>query len=110
MKSLFWSIRLLAALSLVWSGAVAAEENGTQDQLVYLCNSSAVKLQNILTLKKSGYTLAQAQESVKADLDRRVESFMQVSIELAYQNADDVAHALETRTWHKTCVNEASKQ
>ena len=34
---------------------------------------------------------------------------MRVSIELAYQNADDVANALEARTWHKTCVDEARK-
>ncbi len=48
---------------------------------------------DILKLKDSGYTLAQAQESVKADIDRRVESFMRLSIELAYQNTDDVVHA-----------------
>ena len=92
----------------MWTGAVnAADEGGTQDELVTLCNSNAAKLQNILTLRKAGYSLAEAQEAIKADIDRRVESFMRVSIELAYQSPDDVAHALGTRTWHKTCVDEA---
>jgi hypothetical protein len=110
MKSFFWSITLLAVVSVIWTGAVnAADEGAAQDELVTLCDSNAAKLQNILTLRKAGYSLAEAQESVKADIDRRVESFMRVSIGLAYQSPDDVAHALETRTWQKTCVDKARK-
>ena len=94
----------------MWSGAAnASDEKDSRDELVSLCNSSAARLENVLKLKQSGYTLAQAQESIKTDIDRRVEAFMRVSIELAYQNADDVTHALDTRTWHKTCVDEARK-
>ena len=46
MKSLLWSIRCFAVAFLMWSGAVyAADEGGTQDELVNLCNSNAAKLQ-----------------------------------------------------------------
>jgi hypothetical protein len=110
MKSLSCSIIMFVVASLMWAGtAAAADEGDTQYELVKLCDANAVRLQNVLKLKNSGYTLEQAQESIKAYVDRRVESFMRVSVELAYQNADDVTHALETRAWHKTCVDEARK-
>jgi hypothetical protein len=58
---------------------------GTQDERAQLCDANAAKLQHIITLKRSSYTLAQSQKSIEAEVDHRVESFMRVSIELAYQ-------------------------